>query len=184
MHHVSTADTPELLQWMYANQCFTRSGEACKYVLSQGIAPGNVLHYPLSAAIHVLYSRPFKNAKGIKKIDPAFIPKELMQAHNYLIDGRDKLFAHFDAGKDIQIEGIASFQPALVVEQGGVRAQCLELTASFETLQSIDKLLRFVCIQSGGRIYQVLKRNRDTLPSEPGTYPLKADGLLGAKKHP
>jgi hypothetical protein len=118
------------------------------------------------------------------RIDPSFIPEPHKQAHQYLIDGRDKLFAHFDAKKEIVIEGIASFQPAIVVEEGegfNVRAQCLEITAAGGALEIIHGLLLFVCAESNVRIFNILQRNKAVLPKMPGTYSLYAEGILTAR---
>jgi hypothetical protein len=90
----------------------------CDYILSEKIPFNARIYYPLITAISVLYARPFKRSKGIRRLTEQFVPRKFLKLHKQLILVRDQTTAHVDAQGTIY-QGLAANSVRLFVRNSG-----------------------------------------------------------------
>ena len=105
-----------LKYWKY--QCaalsFLRAREVAEYLISN---KKNPLTYQLITSLYILYGRPFKQRKQVR-ISEDIVPQEYLEEHGFLLDLRDKTFAHVDTD-GLPEKDINQLSSILIRTQGG-----------------------------------------------------------------
>jgi len=90
-----------LVRVVFAKVSISRAVAACDFIISKPQSTWEPLYCPLVTAIFVLYARPFGRNEGVGALPKNFSDydsEEKKTLHQMLIQGRNKLFAHLDAG--------------------------------------------------------------------------------------
>ena len=99
-------------KFAYARASFVLVQLFCKQLLGR---PQDVIRHALSIASMVTYARPFKQRPAVK-LSADIVPAEFKEAHNDVIEYRDKVIAHRDLDGPVVPWGIVS---ELIVDSDG-----------------------------------------------------------------
>ncbi len=139
--------------WKY--QCaaltFIRTKEVVDYLISN---TNSHLEYQLLTSIYVLYGRPFKQRKQVR-ISEDIVPSKYTKEHGFLMDLRDKMFAHVDID-GLPEKDICQLSKILIrIEDGRAQAgmaSLLPIGFQHEKIRDLCQILHDICDRKSEKI--------------------------------
>jgi hypothetical protein len=86
-----------------ARETFKAVHQGCLELVRSELPETSPLYFPLITGLICLYGKPFKPNRGAGKLPIEMVPEEYLGVHNQLIVIRDKLYAHSDASKTVNV---------------------------------------------------------------------------------
>jgi hypothetical protein len=163
--------------WKY--QCaalsFIRAKEVVDYLISN---KNSTLKYQLLTSVYVLYGRSFKQRKQVRMPED-IVPPEYKDVHGFLLDLRDKMFAHVDTD-GLPKKGISQLSKILIhVEDGYAKAGMASLLPIGFQYERTSKLCQFLYDTCNRKSEEILMDAMDGDYPPPGDYEVnlyKKDG--------
>lgn len=160
----------ELWAWRYAQRSFEHCWHCCDFVLKERMDSDHPLYYSLTLAVHVNYSRPFKNSHGLAKLPELILPANKRELHKQIVAARDKLYTHVDADGDVTWDSEPAVDVRISFEPRGVVTKCLEVTtmpAGFLEIGNLAATLEEKCVY---HMRKIVKRYRKSFPKGLGEF--------------
>lgn len=154
--------------WKY--QCaalsFIRAKEVVDYLISN---ENSTLIYQLLTSMYVLYGRPFKQRKRVR-ISEDIVPSKYMEEHGFLIDLRNKMFAHVDTD-GLPEKDIGQLSKILIrIEDGHAQAGMASLLPIGFRYERIRDLCQFLYDTCNRKSEETLINAMDGDYPPPGNY--------------
>src|ERR1035437_10672830 len=164
------SDQVKLWKVMYAWRSFHHVSLTCDFILESGISEDHPIYYPLLAAIHVLYSRPFKRSNIVGKITEDIIPKEYNNLHKALIGLRDQVVAHLDADGPHLGDNPANHVRFVVHPNRSVDIGLSELKGRVPNVKRIQQLMEILTKKMLYHRDRICDRHKRDFLQGPGEY--------------
>lgn len=172
-------DAKLLWKMFYAFQSFEHARTAAEYVLKNKITDDNPIFYPLMTAVYVLYGKPFKKSRQVGSLGEELIPPEYRELHRDLLNHRDKILAHSDAGEFEWFDVGQANQVRLVRRPTAKSLICSQLQATPLLLPHIISLCLELQEKTEIRKAELFKQYEKHVPEEVGEYVLNVDDPNG-----
>jgi len=173
---------------------FRHAQELLQHMEDDKIGPDHPAYPGLIAGIVVNYARPFGTNRGLGSLPDEFSKvgylgsTDLQPVHNYIMDMRDRLFAHFDLKKFRALtKGTPGIRPADEIEiefqQLGFSVTTNEIGPPPENLRLIAQLLFVQRMHISRALYDHLAAWLGKRPAN-GRYRLTEAGLIPLQTPP
>jgi hypothetical protein len=86
-----------------ARETFKAVHQGCLELVRSELPETSPLYFPLIAGLICLYGKPFKKSHGVEKLPIELVPEKYLAIHNQIIVIRDRLYAHSDADKTVNV---------------------------------------------------------------------------------
>lgn len=154
--------------WKY--QCaalsFIRTKEVVDYLISNKNIP---LGYQLLTSVYILYGRPFKQKKRVR-ISEDIVPSKYIKEHGFLMDLRDKMFAHVDID-GLPEKDISQLSKIVIhIEDGSAKAGMASLFPIGFRYERISELCQFLHDTCNRKSEEILLDAMDGDCPPPGNY--------------
>lgn len=161
-----------LWKMFYARECFRHVRAAAQHILDAKLEKENPLFYSLVTAVHVLYAKPFLNARGVGRLGEEIIPPEHLELHRLLIEQRHQIYAHRDAGAfEVADYGVANQVRALRLPQE-IRLFATDFHSRYPAMPSIIALCKSLEEKSDYHVEKLWTRYAPAVPKKVGEFAL------------
>jgi len=171
-----------------ARETFKAVHQGCLELVRSKLPETSPLYFPLIAGLICLYGKPFKENRGVGKLQIGMVPKENLNLHTDLITIRDKLYAHSDADQTV-IVGNLHFGEVRCYrwpDDGGYYIEHLHIAPEFFS-KFVAVLAEQMVEKTNYHFDRLGKKFVPNLPNRPGEYLLnikEKDGLLFKQVEP
>jgi hypothetical protein len=154
---------------VYAKQSFDNARIACDYITKENIQQADQIYYPLMAAAHVFYARPFGRSRLSGSTTSQIVPPKFLPLHRRTIEIRNQLIAHLDADAS-EFVGEPGNRVILEIMAGHVSIHPRRILMDRAEILKLSNLASVLMDRVDKQMDQLCDRHKELFPAIDGKY--------------